>query len=165
MSHGTRKRKSMSSVRYVPFPNTIYRSVFFLPEMNLYSSFVASGSGISIFVIQSNDPLNSSMTIDGDASAIASMPALPGSSNPLAYNVTLYTVQSLAATDHTLDIALLDYVYGNGTTKGSMIRFDSAAVNTISPTVVSPSSSAAGTATTASIVPGPSGSANTSHSM
>jgi hypothetical protein len=38
-------------------------------------------------------------------------------------------------------------------------------VNTISPTVVSPSSSAAGTATTASIVPGPSGSANTSHSM
>ena len=150
----------MFSVRYVPFPNTIYRSVFFLPEMNIYSSFVASGSGISIFVIQSNDPLNSSMTIDGEASAIASIPALPGSGNPLAYNATLYTVQSLAATDHTLDIALLDYVYGNGTTKGSMIRFDSAAVNEASPTVVSPPPSG-GTGTTG---PGPSGPASTSHS-
>lgn len=123
--------------------------------------FVASGSGISVFVIQSNDPLNSSMTIDGSASAIATLPALPGSGNPLVYNATLYTVQSLAETDHTLDIALLNYVYGNGTTKGSMIRFDYAAVSETSPTIVS---SPAGTANPTFITPGPPTSTGTSHS-
>jgi hypothetical protein len=129
--------------------------------MKLYSLFVASGSGIRVFVIQSNDPLNSSMTIDGSASAIATLLALPGTGNPLAYNVTLYTVQSLSETDHTLDIALLNYVYGNGTTKGSMIRFDYAAVSETLPTVVS---LAAGTVTPTSIIPGPSASTGTSHS-
>jgi len=164
MTHGKENLCMQSDMCHFRIPFT-GQSFFLLLEMKTRAyRFVAPGSGISIFVIQSNDPLNSSMTIDSDAPVIASMSALPGSGNPLAYNVTLYSIQSLAATDHTLNIALLSYVYSNGTTKGSMIRFDSAAVNEASPTVVSPSASAVGTATPTSIVSGPSASTGASHS-
>jgi hypothetical protein len=124
-----------------------------------------SGSGISLFVVQSRDPLNASMTLDGNTSTITTLDALPGLGNPLAYNVTLYSLQSLAATDHTLDIALLNYVYSNGTTSKSSFRFDYAAVNDTSPSVVSPSASGAGNGTPTSNVPAPSGSAGTSNSQ
>ena len=99
------------------------------------------------------------MTLDGDASTIATMEALPGVGS--AFNFTLYNVQSLTAGDHMLDVALSDYVYSNGTTKGSMIRFDAAAVNETSPVVVAPSASSsdAGAVTPTSNVP-----ASTSHS-
>ena len=59
-------------------------------------------------------------------------------------NITLYNVQSLSATAHTLELALVDYVYGNGTTMGSLICFDYAAVNDTAPSVVAPSASGAG---------------------
>ena len=144
-----------------------YRSqVSSLPaELNLYSLVVVSGSGISIFVIQSRNPLNATMNLDGNVTTISSMDALPGAGNPLAYNVTLYTVQSLAAAGHTLDITLLDYVYPNGTTSKSNLRLDFAAVNETSPSVVSPSPSGAGGGTPTSFVPAPSGSTGTSHSQ
>ena len=128
-----------------------------------------SGSGISIFVVQSNDPLNVTMTLDGDTPTITTLAALSGPTNLFTYNVTLYTMQFLAAADHTLDIALSDYVNSDGTSKGSIIRFDSALVNDtssaiISPTVISQSPSSTGTGTSPSIVPTPSGSSGTSHS-
>ena len=130
---------------------------------------LAPGSGISIFVIQSNDPLNATMTLDGDTPTITSLAALSGPANLFTYNVTLYTTQLLAAADHTLDIALLDYVNSDGTSKGSIIRFDSALVNdtssaVVSPTVIPQSPSSTGTGTASSIVPAPSGSSGTSHS-
>ena len=122
----------------------------------------ASGSGISVFVVQSNDPLNVTTTLDGDTPTTTSLAGLSG---PGAnYNATLYTVQSLAATQHTLDIALLDYVDSDGTAKGSIIRFDSAFVDdtsssaVVSPTVVPKSHSSTGTGTVPSIIPVPSGS-------
>ena len=106
------------------------------------------------------------MTIDGKASTTATMAPLPGPGGPHAYNVTLYNVQSLAAADHTLEIGLTDYIYSNGTTQPSMMRFDAAAVNQTSPNVVSPSPSTSGAsaATHTSDVPAPSVSTGTSHS-
>ena len=102
------------------------------------------------------------MTLDGASSTVASLVGLPTTSD-FTYNTTLYNVQSLSATAHTLQVALVDYVYGNGTTMGSLIRFDYAAVNDTAPSVVAPSASGAGgptttTATTPSAVPSPSGS-------
>jgi hypothetical protein len=113
------------------------------------------------------------MTLDEDTPTITSLATLsvPGAN----YNVTLYTVQLLAAAKHTLDIALLDYVDSNGTSKGSIICFDSAVVNDTSSTVVSPtvvpqshSSTGTGTGTAPSIISVPSGylgSTSPSHSL
>jgi hypothetical protein len=47
-------------------------------------------------------------------------------------------MQNLASEHHTLNVALVDYIYRNGTTMGSLLRFDYAAVNdTVSPSSVS----------------------------
>ena len=122
-----------------------------------------SGSGITIFVIQSHNPLNTTMTLDGNMSTIASVPALFDSKD-LAYNVSLYTVQSLAATSHTLDVALLDYI---DSPTGSTIRFDYATVEETPLSVTSPLSSGAGVATSTTDSPARSSgssSRGTSHS-
>lgn len=105
------------------------------------------------------------MTLDGNTATIASISNLPRPAD-LAYNVTLYDVQSLSVGDHTLDVALLDYTLSNGTTVGSLIRFDAAAVNDTSPSAVSPSPSGAGTSTPTANTPAPSasGSGGASHS-
>jgi hypothetical protein len=103
------------------------------------------------------------MTLDGNSSTTASIVGLSGF-NDYAYNVTLFKVQSLAQGDHTLDVALVDYIFSNGTTMGSLMRFDSALVNDTAPYVVSPSQSGAGTATSTVIPPTATGSAGTSHS-
>jgi hypothetical protein len=103
------------------------------------------------------------MTLDGKTSTTASLVNLPGPAD-LAYNVTLYNVQSLAETDHTLNVALVDYTFSNGTTMGSLIRFDSAAVNDTTPSVVSPSG--VGIATPTPVASAPSnqnGSSGASH--
>jgi hypothetical protein len=105
-----------------------------------------SGSGITIFVIQSHNPLNTTMTLDGNISTTASISGFADRTD-LAYNVTLYTVQSLPATPHTLDVALVDYINDDETTTGSIIRFDSAAVEETPPSITSPLSSGAGAAT------------------
>jgi hypothetical protein len=100
------------------------------------------------------------VTLDGNTATIASISDLPKPAD-LAYNVTLYDVQSLSVGDHTLDVALLDYTLSNGTTVGSLIRFDAAAVNDTSPSAVSPSPSGAGeTSTPTAIAPTPSGGAS-----
>ncbi|KIM78159.1 hypothetical protein PILCRDRAFT_824625 [Piloderma croceum F 1598] len=111
-----------------------------------------TGSGISVFVIQSSNVLNTTITLDSNLSTIASMPNLPGPGNPLVYDFALYTVQYLAAANHILDISLSDYTFGSGTTSDSMLRFDYVAVNETSPTVVSPSPS--GASTTSLLLPG-----------
>ena len=104
---------------------------------------MVAGSGITLFVIQSFNPLNTTLTLDGNTATTASLANLANPSS-LAYNVTLYSVQSLTAASHMLDVRLVDYIFSNGSTMGSMIRFDSAAVNETSPFVVSPTSSGAG---------------------
>src|SRR5882762_6301321 len=104
---------------------------------------MVAGSGITLFVIQSYNPLNTTLTLDGNTATTASLANLANPSS-FAYNVTLYSVQSLTAASHTLDVRLVDYIFSNGSTMGSMIRFDSAAVNETSPFVVSPTSSSAG---------------------
>jgi len=84
------------------------------------------------------------MTLDGNVSATASLVSLPGPAD-LAYNVTLYNVQDLVSEHHTLNVDLVNYVYTNGTTMGSLLRFDYAAVNdTVSPSSVSAPSSGNG---------------------
>jgi hypothetical protein len=113
-----------------------------------------SGSGITIFVIQSYYPLNTTVTVDGTTSTVASISNLPQLTD-LVYNVTLYDVQSLPIGDHILDVALGDYTLINGNTVGSLIRFDAAAVNETAPSVVSPlySGAVTGTPTAVSSMP------------
>lgn len=48
----------------------------------------------------------------------------------------MFDVQSLAYAQHTLNVALLDFIYDNGTTGPSIIRFDYAAVNDTTPSHV-----------------------------
>lgn len=86
------------------------------------------------------------MTLDGNMSTTATLVALPGP-NDFAYNVTLYNVQELLSVSHTLDVALVGYKPTSGSPVGSMIRFDSALVNDTGSSVVSPSASGAGGAT------------------
>jgi hypothetical protein len=96
----------------------------------------ALGSGITIYAIQSPDPVSTKMTIDGQSSSAHSLDPV----GAFQYNVVLYDVQSLPYTDHILDVALVNYIYANGTSMGSLIRFDYAAVNdTGSPVVAQPS--------------------------
>ena len=45
------------------------------------------------------------------------------------YNVALYDVQCLPYADHILDVALVNYTLANGSSKGSLIRYDYAAIN------------------------------------
>lgn len=98
---------------------------------------IAPGSGITIYVIQSSNPLNASLTLDGNSTTDRSIIGLPAVDS-YAYNLTLYDVQSLAYAHHTLDVALIDFIYDNGTSIASMIRFDYAAVNDTTPDVVAP---------------------------
>jgi hypothetical protein len=135
---------------------------FQIPFTGKYSLFAGltstncpmSGSGITIFVIQSYYPLNATVTVDGTTSTVASISNLPQLTD-LVYNVTLYDVQSLPIGDHILDVALGDYTLINGNTVGSLIRFDAAAVNETAPSMVSPlySGAVTGTPTAVSSVP------------
>ena len=95
------------------------------------------GSGITILVIQSYNPVNTTMTLDGNISTTASIVGLPGPAD-LAYNVTLFNKQNLTSGHHTLNVALVDYIYRNGTTMGSLLRFDYAAVNDTPSSVSAP---------------------------
>ena len=79
-----------------------------------------SGSGITIFVIQSNNPLNATMNLDGSVSSVVN------GTDP-AHNV-LYTVQNLTLASHTLNVTLVDYI-NDGNATGSIIRFNYAAVD------------------------------------
>lgn len=99
-----------------------------------------TGSGITIFVVQSSNALNASLTLDGNSTTARSIVALPAV-NDYAYNLTLYDVQSLTYASHTLDVALIDFIQDNGTATPSMIRFDYAAINDTTPSVVAPSPS------------------------
>jgi len=103
-----------------------------------------TGSGITIYVLQSYYPLNTTVTLDGTTSTIASIANLPGPTD-IVYNVSLYDAQFLPTGYHIVDVALGDYTLSNGTTMGSLIRFDAAAVNETAPSAVSPSYSGAGT--------------------
>jgi hypothetical protein len=84
------------------------------------------------------------VTLDGTTSTIASIGNLPGPTD-IVYNVSLYDAQFLPIGYHIVDVALGDYTLSNGTTMGSLIRFDAAAVNETAPSAVSPSYSGAGT--------------------
>jgi hypothetical protein len=79
-------------------------------------------------------------------STTATLVPLPGP-NDFAYNVTLYNVQDLPTTYHTLDVALVTYTPSGGSAVGSMIRFDSALINNTAASVVSPSASGIGSTT------------------
>jgi hypothetical protein len=104
-----------------------------------------SGSGITIYVVGSDNPLNTTVTIDGMASTIALHPL---ADKVHQYKVPFYSTHSLSAAPHTLEIVLLDYMNSDGTIVGSQMRFDYAAVDDIPPPVVSTPPSVAGTATT-----------------
>ncbi|KIM79848.1 hypothetical protein PILCRDRAFT_823037 [Piloderma croceum F 1598] len=123
-----------------------------------------TGSGITLFVIQSNNPLNTTLTLDGNISATATLVALPGP-NDFAYNVTLYNVQGLHTAQHTLDVALVTYTPSGGSAIGSMIRFDSALINNTDSSVVSPSASGIGTTTAHPVPSSGGGSTGSSHSV
>ena len=111
-----------------------------------------SGSGINIYVIQSNNPLNTTMTLNGNKPTIVSV----AENTDPAYNVT-YTVQNLPPTQHILNVTFVDHP--DGTTTRNVIRFDYAAVNESSPSMSSPSSSGASAAT-----PGPAQSSGSAQS-
>ena len=139
----------MFSSRLMSLPTIIYRQVtspthpkrLFINPPSHYP-----GSGITLFVIQSSNPLNTTLTLDGNMSTTATLVALPGP-NDFAYNVTLYNVQDLHTASHTLDVALLGYVPSSGPDVGSMVRFDYALINNTAAAVVEPSASGAGSAT------------------
>ena len=96
-----------------------------------------SGSGIAIYVIQSANPVNASFTLDGNSTTIRNVGGLV-SQDEFLYNVQMFDVQSLANARHSLNISLIDVDYANDTTGPSLIRFDYAAVNDTTPSVVPP---------------------------
>lgn len=125
--------------RYVSFSDTIQRWTFLAnPGFSLN---IWLGSGITIFVVQSTFYSNISITLDESWSTIATIHSIPDGEG-INFNVMLYNVQALAGVNHTLDIALLDYIFNNGTRIGSDIHFDYAAINdTLLPVISSSPSS------------------------
>ncbi|KAF7968829.1 hypothetical protein HWV62_29234 [Athelia sp. TMB] len=90
----------------------------------------ASGSGITLYIVQVNfSAINVSITVDSLQPAYRSYPEAG-----YVHNVSLFDVQELPSGPHTVNVALLNYVYssddayayGNGT---SALVFDFAVVN------------------------------------
>jgi hypothetical protein len=118
------------------------------------------GTGISINVIQGPSPLNARATIDGNSPSDYSLPTTAG----FNYGVQFFEIQSLSNGSHVLEVLLLDTTASDGSTVGSLIRFDVAYVTGASSSTPSGqnSSTTPGSSPAQSNIPSPSASVKSS---
>jgi hypothetical protein len=118
------------------------------------------GTGISINVIQGPSPLNARATIDGNSPSDYSLPTTAG----FNYGLQFFEIQSLSNGSHILEVLLLDTTASDGSTVGSLIRFDVAYVTGASSSTPSSqrSSTTPGSSPTQGNIPSHSSSAKSS---
>lgn len=84
-----------------------------------------AGSGITLYGVMLPSYTNFTVTIDGAAAPPPILAAPTGLRDPAVYNVTLYDIQDLPLSTHSLTLTLVAWI----ATNWSSIIFDYAVVN------------------------------------